>query len=198
MALKTFVKISEVTNLSDARYCAGMAVQQLGFVVNPQHASFIDPKTFQELADWVSGVAFVAEISEATNPLKDLISPYAVNAIQITQKAQIQEALGLGLPVIFEANQLIDAVDAWQESGKQLDYILLDASELTLEEVAAHSHEIPLVISNAFEGDEVLKWVENTSIKGIAMRGGSEIRPGYKDFDALADVLESLEDDEYA
>lgn len=30
------------------------------------------------------------------------------------------------------------------------------------------------------------------------MRGGNEIRPGYKNFDALADVLESLEDDEYA
>lgn len=198
MALKTFVKISEVTNLSDARYCAGMAVQQLGFVVDPNHASYTDPRTFQELADWVSGVAFVAEISDCNEPIKELISPYAVDAVQITRHAQIQEALGLGFPVIFEANQLIEAIDAWQESGKKLDYILLDAAGLSLEEVAVHSHEMPLVISNAFEGDEVLAWVENTSIKGIAMRGGSEIRPGYKNFDALADVLESLEGDEYA
>lgn len=198
MALKTFVKISEVTNLSDARYCAGMAVQQLGFIVDPNHASYTDPKTFQELADWVSGVAFVAEVSDSNEPIKNLIAPYAVDAIQIKQQVQIQEALDLGLPVIFEANQLIEALEAWQESEKQLDYILLDASALMLEEVAAHGHELPLVVSNAFEGNEVLKWIEKTSIKGIAMRGGNEIRPGYKNFDALANVLESLEDDEYA
>ena len=198
MALKTFVKVSEVTNLSDARYCAGMAVQQLGFIVDPNHSSYTDPNTFKELADWVSGVEFVAEISEATDPIKELISNHKVDAIQISQLTQIQEALSLDLPVVFETNQLTEAVDAWQESGKQLSYILLDAKGLSKSEISAHSLEMPLVIENAFEGTEVLDWLQDTSIKGIGMRGGNEIRPGYKDFDALADVLESLEDDEYA
>ena len=29
--LKTIVKVSEVNNLSDARYCAGMGVEYIGF-----------------------------------------------------------------------------------------------------------------------------------------------------------------------
>lgn len=37
MALKTFVKISGVNNLSDARYCAGMGVNQLGFNIEDKH-----------------------------------------------------------------------------------------------------------------------------------------------------------------
>jgi phosphoribosylanthranilate isomerase len=31
MPLKTFVKVGCITNLSDARYCAGMGVDMLGF-----------------------------------------------------------------------------------------------------------------------------------------------------------------------
>ncbi|MFT7424854.1 MAG: phosphoribosylanthranilate isomerase, partial [Algoriphagus sp.] len=31
MALRTFVKINGITNLTDARYCSGMYVDLLGF-----------------------------------------------------------------------------------------------------------------------------------------------------------------------
>ena len=62
MALKTTVKVSKVNNLSDARYCAGMGVNQLGFNIEPDHENYTDPKSFKELADWVSGVEFVGEI----------------------------------------------------------------------------------------------------------------------------------------
>jgi phosphoribosylanthranilate isomerase len=31
-------------------------------------------------------------------------------------------------------------------------------------------------------------------VRGIALKGSQEIRPGYKDFGVLADLLETLED----
>ena len=48
MALKTFVKISGVNNLSDARYCAGMGVNQLGFNIEDKHPNYTDPQSFKE------------------------------------------------------------------------------------------------------------------------------------------------------
>jgi len=35
--------------------------------------------------------------------------------------------------------------------------------------------------------------VEETGVKGIEMEGGEEIKPGLKDFDELAEILEALE-----
>ena len=48
MPLKTIVKVGSITNLSDARYCAGMGVEMLGFNVVAGHESFIDAKKYQE------------------------------------------------------------------------------------------------------------------------------------------------------
>jgi phosphoribosylanthranilate isomerase len=43
MLTKT-VKISNVTNLSDARYCAGMGVEMLGFSIDEDSPNYISPK----------------------------------------------------------------------------------------------------------------------------------------------------------
>ena len=59
--LKTKVKVSKVTNLSEARYCAGMGVDFLSFPV-----SSVDPKTYQEITGWVAGPLFGVEID--SNP----------------------------------------------------------------------------------------------------------------------------------
>src|SRR5215831_10500514 len=48
--LITKIKVGQVTNLSEARYCAGMGVDFLSFPI-----SSIDPKTYQEITGWVVG-----------------------------------------------------------------------------------------------------------------------------------------------
>src|SRR6187402_1005196 len=67
MALKTFVKVGSITNLSDARYCAGMGADLLGFRVVEGHESYISPKQFQEIRGWVTGPKVVAEIYGITD-----------------------------------------------------------------------------------------------------------------------------------
>ena len=61
MALKVPVKVSGVSNLSDARYCAGMGVHWLGFSIKPDSPNYCSPEQFQEIASWVEGVSHVAE-----------------------------------------------------------------------------------------------------------------------------------------
>jgi phosphoribosylanthranilate isomerase len=52
MALKTLVKASEVNNLSDARYCAGMGVEMLGFCLDENHPKFIELARLREISVW--------------------------------------------------------------------------------------------------------------------------------------------------
>ena len=56
MALSTFVKIDGVTNLSDARYCAGMYVDVLGFNLEESSQKFLNPTQYEEITGWVSGL----------------------------------------------------------------------------------------------------------------------------------------------
>jgi phosphoribosylanthranilate isomerase len=58
------VKISNVTNLSDARYCAGMGVEMLGFSIDEDSPNYISPKKFEDICSWLAGVTLVAETAQ--------------------------------------------------------------------------------------------------------------------------------------
>ena len=62
MALRTFVKVSTISNLSDARYCAGMGVDLLGFCTIEEQDDYMHPARFQEIRGWVTGPKIVAEV----------------------------------------------------------------------------------------------------------------------------------------
>jgi phosphoribosylanthranilate isomerase len=54
--LKTTIKVSNLNNLSDARYCAGMGVEMLGFSMDE-----LDFDKFREMRGWLAGVQIVGE-----------------------------------------------------------------------------------------------------------------------------------------
>jgi len=62
--LKTKVKVSKITNLSEARYCAGMGVDYLSFPT-----SSVDLKSYQEITGWVAGPKFGIEMDGDENNL---------------------------------------------------------------------------------------------------------------------------------
>ena len=87
MALSTIVKMSSINNLSDARYCAGMGVDLMGFCIDPTKSDFLTPLQFKEINGWISGVKAVAEIetipvAEAKDKLKD----YKFDYIEVSSK----------------------------------------------------------------------------------------------------------------
>jgi phosphoribosylanthranilate isomerase len=65
MALKTFVKVSTVNNLSDARYCAGMYVNWLGFNLEESSPDYLSPEKFTEITEWLSGLEYVGEFENS-------------------------------------------------------------------------------------------------------------------------------------
>mgnify|MGYP003644010488 FL=1 len=194
MALRTFVKVSGINNLSDARYCAGMEVNQLGFEIEEGATNYTDIQKFKEISEWLSGVEYVGEITSKNKAIKDLIEGYQLDAIQIENIDQIEEALNTGLAVSFLAHSIESTQKAWEASGQKLAYVLFDSSEVNDHALQALANEIPVVLAAGFDAETVTELVKS-KLKGIAIQGGNEIRPGYKDFDEMADILEALEID---
>jgi phosphoribosylanthranilate isomerase len=79
MPLKTIVKVGNISNLSDARYCAGMGVDMLGFRVIDGLPGYIAPQAFQEIRGWISGPKVVAEIYgiDRSDKIPHIVENYA-------------------------------------------------------------------------------------------------------------------------
>jgi len=199
MALKTFVRISNVNNLSDARYCAGMEVNQIGFNIVPENENYTDPVKFKEISNWLSGVEFVGEIdSDSVIDIDKLVENYQLDALQVTTIDQVEKAKLVGIPIIFKVDMTM-LTEALLESLKDdVSYFLVDS--LQTGEISSDLLKLastyPLVMSFGFTTATVDHIITTTSIKGIAMKGGLEERPGFKNFDELADILETLEIDD--
>ena len=207
MALKTFVKISGVNNLSDARYCAGMGVDQLGFNVVPDHSNFIDSQKFKEIAGWVAGVKFVGE-TEARNAdyVEEVINSYKFDSIQTTRPDLLEEFRELHTSIILDLN-----VDEYADASslekvlsyahRWVDYVLIHSqhereTRQRLKEIIPFAKRYDLVLGSWITSQNINELLNTTEFMGIALRGGEEIKPGYKDFDELGDVLEVIEVEE--
>ena len=208
MALKTFVKISGINNLSDARYCAGMGVDVLGFSFEPDNPDYIDPTKYTAITEWLSGVEFCAEFSQATaEQIQETLQQYPqVAYLQIRNADYLPVLQLLRIPIILrlDAALLEDSTalqEIMQKSAADVAYFFFeDDAELQntdqIDMVLHLAEQYPLILGFGLDEKNVLAILENSHIKGIALRGGDEIKPGLKDFDDLADILETIEIDD--
>lgn len=204
--LKTIVKISNVTNLSDARYCAGMGVEMLGFSVDEASESFIDLKKFQEIRSWIAGVQIVAETNLAdAEAILEKITIYQPDVVQVSEASVLPWLKAETIkPIILrvEIDQDVDTVVEIMENNLQYaSYFLLEsASESALdgdwpELLTTISSRFPILVGFGITSENASSLPDTTHITGVALRGSEEIRPGFKDFGELMDVLEALEDE---
>lgn len=200
--LKTVVKVGKISNLSDARYCAGMGVQYLGFPIDPENPGYVSPETLKTIKEWVVGPLFVGETSSLDiQSIREKVASYDIDCLEITSPGIIPDLQSSGLPLILrldlpkyaDADGLIKMI---QGSGSKVDYILLDnivESNHEMKFLASLARNHPIVASFAESPNTIHHWLDSYGFYGISLRGGTEIKPGYKDYDDLADILEILE-----
>ena len=198
MALKTFVKVSGINNLSDARYCSGMEVDQLGFSIEPNNPNYTDPEKFKEIKGWLSGVAYVGELDASSSiDASQIKLQYDLDAIQVSSPAQVAAVSDMGLPVILKTDVAMITEPLLASLKDRVDYFLLEstyAGQISPDilELAA---QFPLVVAYGFDAGTVLG-LTSSALKGVALQGGDEISPGLRDFDEMMDILEALEIDD--
>ena len=183
--LITKVKVGKVTNLSEARYCAGMGVDFLSFPI-----SSIDPKTYQEITGWVAGPMFGIEVTK-----EDLEKFSLYNADFIQTSPELIDRMPRDKKLIVN----MDVTDWLKEKAK----LTAAKSNILFIELSAPSFDrsVQLVIDEARKEFEVLikssssqdlEHILKLPIAGISLEGSSEVKVGLKEY-PLSEILEQLE-----
>jgi phosphoribosylanthranilate isomerase len=203
MALSTFVKINSVTNLTDARYGAGMYVDLLGFNLDRSSQNFINPEQFKEISGWLSGVDFVGEFSHESNPdvLEILKNYHNINAIEYDRIEELEALVGKGYTLLYKINLeevrkiKPDVADMLAQSGIIFHVVSLSdiLSEADLEVIRKLAKNCKVILGSGINPENVQKLVDEVGIYGISLSGSNEIKPGLKDMDELSEILEKLE-----
>jgi phosphoribosylanthranilate isomerase len=191
MPLKTLVKVGSLTNLSDARYCAGMDVQMLGFQAVPELPRHISAMKFQEIRGWISGPKIVAEAHgvQSKAQLMAIIESYRPDYLELGT-AELHFIDNPELPVILKLqpgeswNELTDSLHS---AKKAVAYALVEPHD------DQHLPVPKIVVISSL--DEAQKLLAKADANGIALQGSDEFSPGLKSYDTLAPILELLEDD---
>jgi phosphoribosylanthranilate isomerase len=182
-----------------------MGVDLLGFPVDAAQPGHVTPAAFAAIAGWVAGVQFVGEVEDAdTVNLTQLLGAYPLDWLQVSRTTDWAGLRHYGVPLLcrvdWDAIRTADRFfEAYGPVAPHVSYFLLESEAGTLDEaaraaVAEIAKQYPVLLGFGLEPAAVEAVLAQTAVRGIALKGSQEIRPGYKDFGALADLLEALED----
>ena len=214
--LATLVKISNVTNLSDARYCAGMGVDMLGFSMDKSSPDYVDPARFTEIRNWLAGVQIVGETTETDlDRIGELLGIYQPDLLQVDEAALLPALSTLGKPrggvppggspLILRLNladMTLEQLDALvQANPTNADYILLESpNPIHLDDdlkmaIGQLATRHAVLLGTGISAETIHDRLTELPIRGIALTGGPEDRPGSRDFGQLMTILELIEVD---
>lgn len=189
MPLSKFVKVGNISNLSDARFCAGMGVDMLGFRVVEGQEHYIAPQAFQEIRGWISGPGIVAEIYGLRDAaaLDAILENYRPDYLELGWH-ELPYAAHTSLPLILS----VQADEAGQIAGHALHTRIAHVVVRDFSGQGAVDTTLPVLAE--ITSTDVRTVLEAFPSYGIALNGSPEIRPGLKSFDHLAEVLELLDE----
>ncbi len=181
MSLKAKVKVGRVTNLSEARYCAGMGVDLLGFPVGDDG---LKPEQYKQLIEWVAGPEFVLEVHQSqTLDLKYITDNYPGHYIEIgTHQLEWLKDKSLNFVLAIKPSEWVNIYGNVTAHDNIKFIELLEPSK---SEATTIKSFFPVLLN-----DVQMALSLNT---GIALTGSDEEKPGIKDYSNLADILETLE-----
>ncbi len=197
MSLKTFVKVSNVSNLSDARYCAGMGVDVIGFNLDTSTPKHLSPEEYNQITKWISGVQFAGEFeSVETGHIRAILNNFSVDYIQISKIFMIDELADLDKKFILKITVSNDTdlseFSSLLSTDRMIDIILVKSFDgkfhARLDEIIQfHSGDIHILKGYGMEDISLLD-----QFPGVEFEGGEEKRSGYEDYGEVMDILEAL------
>ena len=180
MSLKAKVKVGRITNLSEARYCAGMGVDLLGFPVGNDG---LKPEQYKQLIEWVAGPEFVLELHRSQQAdLKYITDNYPGHYIEIgANHLDWLQDESLSFIVALSPVELDNVREKLTGKG---NVKVLEILEWNGEQIQS---AIPLFL----ETDKLDAAMSANA--GISLIGADEEKPGIKEYNNVADILEALE-----
>jgi phosphoribosylanthranilate isomerase len=192
MALLTLVKAGNISNLSDARYCAGMGVEIIGFALPAGENASAGVARIKEMAGWLAGVSIALELPDAAPDevfLQKTLEELQPDYLQIPLKYLDQIKSITTLPLIIQVSEYT-AVNAEEQ-----DFVLLQTPAAAQDQhlIEYCSRYQVLLGHTPSDPEALIELLETIKPAGIELKGGTEISPGLKSFDELSEILERLE-----
>ena len=211
--LKTKVKASSVTNLTDARYFAAWEVHWLGFDLDPHSERHLSPKAFEAIREWVDGVEITGEFNlQSPEEIREAVEVLQLDAVQAGPLIGLEALtrLELAVPLIKElipepGRPLADLQGTFSDYAPHVRLFLLDllkggwSWEKLQADPKAHADltelagQYPLLLALDLPPAAVNAFLEEIHAEGLAVQGGEEEKVGYKSFDELDELFEALE-----
>ena len=190
MQQRPLVYVNRITNLSDARYCAGMGADLLGFVVDPADPDYVSPESYQQMVGWISGPERVVELGAAPFREEIIREQYAPQYLHLSA-SRLSDCPITALKLIVEVSY-----DALGEMASTI----LGRSDVAYVLIASLKHRLtadqlrgwPVLVAMDPACGATQDHLDRTGAAGIVLQGSREAAPGLKDYDHLAQVLEEL------
>jgi phosphoribosylanthranilate isomerase len=189
MPLKALVKVSKVSNLSDARYCSGMGVNMLGFSTVAGQKHYMPPEIFQDIRGWLSGPKIVAELYGVSSAaqIDFTILRYAPDYFELTYQEFLSVGKFLTLPCLVhfpDRKSLVGMNDS------RIVFALAD-EDAQCEDITAS----PPVLVKVTSVNSLQKKLADGCFQGFVLEAPQESRPGITSYDELGSILEALDID---
>ncbi|MCO6477946.1 MAG: N-(5'-phosphoribosyl)anthranilate isomerase [Phaeodactylibacter sp.] len=210
--LKTKVKASSVTNLTDARYFAAWEVEWLGFNFGPGSDTYIQPQVMKAIKEWVDGVKIVGEFSlqpaEEILEAADMLELEAVQLGMFTDVETLRKLQAQEVPVLLEIivespEKLAGIYNRLKGEAPFVEAFLLNfdkngigwgaLSEEHRQQLHTLCRDYRIILSMDFRAGTLEEALDLVQPYGINVRGGAEERVGFKSFDELDELFEALE-----
>jgi phosphoribosylanthranilate isomerase len=209
--LKTKVKASSITNLTDARYFAAWEVEWLGFNLEAGSEDYIEPKNMNAIKEWVDGVKIVGEFNlPDLETVKSAIEVLEIEQAQVgpftdynTLKS-ISELLPVMQEIVVEKDTSLDSLrPIFDQNADMVEVFILNFDkngidwafirQNLLEELKELIQEHPILLSLNFDEKNIDSILEELQPLGINVKGGEEEKVGYKSYDELDEIFEKIE-----
>ena len=203
MELCNFVYLRDVDNLSDARFAAGMGVNLIGFRLDPNVERALTAEQFNEIYGWISGIDIAGEFETAdAETIKKVSDTFEFDYLLTGRPELLNELTLLGIPLILKLDMEQYGPTRLEETlsfaKDTADFFLLESSHDKTDDdeqqyLARLAVKYPIVLGYGIHTENATRLVDELHLKGLSLKGSPELRPGYKDFDELADILEAME-----
>jgi phosphoribosylanthranilate isomerase len=194
------VKLSNITNLSDARFAAAAGIEFMGFCFDPKSINYIPPVKAKEIMDWTSGCFVIAEFGHQNiKEVTDIVEMLNIDIVELNNDLLPADLIEINKPIIKKIDtsliSLIELNNIFLAFENNVDAFHLYASNA----VTLSTDELKQICVNhkIVWGFNILpeniKLVINTFAPyALNFVGGVEEKTGLKDFEELNNVLEEL------
>jgi phosphoribosylanthranilate isomerase len=199
MSLKYFVKVGNVNNLSDARYCSAMGVNQLGFKLNDYDSNTSTIDNIKEIIGWINGVDTVAEFyNNDVQFINSIIEIELFDFIQLNHNININDInidskrIIISIKHIDKFNEFF--VDNFIKKFSGISYLIIENIELfTSNQLYKFSNNFKILINPTLEFIKNEDLINKYSFLGFNLFGSDEIKAGFKDYNSISDTLDLIQ-----